>query len=259
MTNLDSILKKQRHYFANKGPSHQGYGFSSCPVWMWELDYKESWVTKNWCFWTVLLEKTLESALDCKEIQPFHSSWDQSWVFNGGTDVEAETPILWPSDVESWLIWKYSDAAKDWGQEEKGTTEDEMVEWRHWHNGCGFVWTPGVGDGQGGLSCCGSWSRRGLDTTERLNWTNLNRREKLMINCCCQCSVAKSCSTVCDPMDCSPPGSYILGISQARILKGDDISFQCIFLTQGLNPCLLRGRQILYHGDTWEVCDKLWH
>ena len=94
MTNLDSILKKRRHYFANKGPSSQGYGFSSGHVWMWELDYKESWVLKNWCFWTVMLEKTLESPLDCKEIQPVHSKGDQSWVFIGRTDVEAETPVL---------------------------------------------------------------------------------------------------------------------------------------------------------------------
>ena len=119
-------IKKQRHYFANKGPSSQGYGFSSSHVWMWQLDNKESWVQKNWCIWTVVLEKTLESPLDCKEIQPVHPK-DQSWVFIGRTDVEAETPILWPPNVKSWLIWKDPDAGKDWGQEEKGTTEDEMV------------------------------------------------------------------------------------------------------------------------------------
>ena len=99
-------IKKQRHYFANKGPSSQGYGFSSVNVWMWELDYKESWAPKNWCFWTVVLEKTLESPLECKEIQPVHSKGDKSWVFIGRTDVEAETPLLWPPDVKSWLIWK---------------------------------------------------------------------------------------------------------------------------------------------------------
>ena len=113
-------IKKQRHYFANKGPSSQGYGFSSSHVWMWELDYKESWALNNWCFWTVVLEKTLESPLDCKEIQPVHPKGDQFWVFIGGTDVEAETPVLWPPDAESWLIWKDPDARKDWGQEERG-------------------------------------------------------------------------------------------------------------------------------------------
>ena len=105
-------IKKQRHYFANKDPSSQSYGFSSCHVWMWELDHKESWALKNWCFWTVVLEKTLESPLDCKEIQPVHPKGDQSWVFIGKTDVEPETPILWPPDVKSWLIWKDPDAGK---------------------------------------------------------------------------------------------------------------------------------------------------
>ena len=138
---------------------------------MWELDYKEGWEQKNWCFWTVVLEKTLESPLDCKEILPVHPKGDQSWVFIGRTDVEAETPILWPHDAESWLIWKDPDAGKDWGQEEKGTTEDEMVGWHHQHNGYEFGWTLGVGDGQGGLVCCSSWGRKELDTTEQLNWT----------------------------------------------------------------------------------------
>ena len=119
-------IKKQRHYFAKKGPSSQGYGFSSGHVCMWELDYKESWAPENWCFWTVVLEKTLESPLDCKEIQPVHPKGDQSWVFMGQTDVEAEAPILWLPDAKSWLIGKDSDAGRDPGQEEKGTTEDEM-------------------------------------------------------------------------------------------------------------------------------------
>ena len=114
MTNLDSILKSQRHYFANKGPSSQGYTFSSGHVWMWELDYKESWVPKNWCFWTVVLEKTVESPLDCKEIQPVHPKGNQSWIFIGRTDGKAETPVLWPPDVKKWLIWKDPDAGKDW-------------------------------------------------------------------------------------------------------------------------------------------------
>ena len=114
------------------------YGFSSSHVWMWELDYKESWVPKNWCFWTVVLEKTLQCPLDCKEIQPIHPKGDRSWLFTVRTDAEAETPILWPPDAESWLFWKDPDAGKDWGQEKKGTTEDEMVGWHHRHNGHGF-------------------------------------------------------------------------------------------------------------------------
>ena len=165
-------IKKQRHYFAGKGPSSQSYGFSSSHVWMWELDYKESWEPKNWCFWTVVLEKTLESPLVCKEIQPVHPKGDQSWVIIGRTDVEAETPILWPPDAKSWLIWKDPDAGKDWGQEGKGTTEDEMVGWHHQLNGHGFGWTPGVDDGQGGLACCGSWGHKvGHDWATELNWT----------------------------------------------------------------------------------------
>ena len=135
MTNLDSILKSitLRHYFANKGPSSQGCGFSSSHIWMWELDCKKSWAPRNWCFWTVVLEKTLESPLDYKEIQPVHPKGDQSWLFIGRTDVEAETPILWPPDAKSWLNWEDPDAGKHWGWE-KGTTEDEMVGWHHWLN-----------------------------------------------------------------------------------------------------------------------------
>ena len=140
-------------------------------VWMWELDYKESWVQKNWCFWTVALEKTLGSPLDCKEIQPVHPKGDPSWVFIGRTDVEAETPVLWPPDAKSRLIGKDPDARKDWGQEEKGTTEDEMVGWHHRLDVHGFWWTLGVSDGQGGLACCGSWGCKESDTTEWLNWT----------------------------------------------------------------------------------------
>ena len=140
-------------------------------VWVWELDHKESWVLKNWCFWTMVLEKTLESPLDCKEIQPVHPEGGQSWVFIGRTDVEAETPILWPPHAKSWFIWKDSDAGRDWGQEEKGITEDEMTGWHHRLNGHGFGWTPGVGDGQGGLVFCGSWGRRvGHDWAAELNW-----------------------------------------------------------------------------------------
>ena len=143
---------------------------------MWELDCEESWAPKNWCLWTVVLEKTLESPLDCKEIQPVHSKGDQSWVFFGGNDAKAEALVLWPPHVNSWLIGKDSDAGRDWGQEEKGTTEDEMAGWHHWLNGHEFGWTPGVGDGQGGLGCCNSWGRRESDMTERLNWTETVRR-----------------------------------------------------------------------------------
>ena len=139
---------------------------------MWELDCEESWASKNWCFWTVVLEKTLESPLDCKEIQPVHSKGDQSWVFIGRTDAEAETLILWPPHAKSWLIGKDPDAGRDWGQEEKGTTEDEMTGWHHRLDGHESEWTLGVGDGQGGLACCDSWGRKESDTTERLNWTD---------------------------------------------------------------------------------------
>ena len=131
-------IKKQKHYFANKGLSIQGYGFSSGHVWMLELDYKESCAPKNWCFWTVILEKILESPLECKEIQLVHPGGDQSWVFIGRAGFEAETPIFWPPDAKSWLIWKDPAAGKDWRQEEKGMTEDEMVRWHHWLNGHEF-------------------------------------------------------------------------------------------------------------------------
>ena len=146
----------------------------------WELDCEESWVPKNWCFWTVVLEKTLEHPLNCKEIQPVHPKGDQSWVFIGRTDAEAETPVLWPPHAKSWLIWKDPDAGKDWGQEEKGTTEDEMVGWHHRLDGHGFGWTLGVGGGQGGLAGCGSRGRRvGHNWATELNWTvQLQRKQK---------------------------------------------------------------------------------
>ena len=140
---------------------------------MWELDCEESWAPKNWCFWTMVWEKTLESALDYKEIQPVHSKGGQSWVFFGRTDAKAETPILWPPHVKSWLIGKDPDAGRDWGQEEKGTTEYVMAGWHHQLDGHEFEWIPGVGDGQGGLVCCNSWGRKELDMTEWLNWTEL--------------------------------------------------------------------------------------
>ena len=139
-----------------------------------ELDHKESWAPKNWCFWTVVLEKTLESPLDCKDIKPVHPKGNQSWIFTGTTDAEAATPILWPPDVKNWLIGKDPDAGEDQRQEEKGTTEGEMARWHHGLDGCESEWTPGVGDGQGGLECCDSWGLKESDTTERLQWTELN-------------------------------------------------------------------------------------
>ena len=144
MTNLEHI-QKQRHYFSNKGLSSQSYGFSSGHVWMRGLDYKESWVPKNWYFWIMVLEKTLKSPLDCKEIQPVHPKGNQSWIFTERTDAETETPIPWPPDAKNWLIWEAPDAAKDWRQKEKGTTEDEMVGWHHQLNG--FEFEQMLGDG----------------------------------------------------------------------------------------------------------------
>ena len=141
---------------------------------MWELDSKESWVSKNWCFWTVVLEKTLESPLDCMEIQPVHPKGNQFWIFFERTDDEAETPILWPPEAKNWLIGKDPNAGRDWRQEEKGTTEDEIVGWHHWLNGHEFEQAPGVDDGQGSLACCSPWSRKESDMTECLNWTELN-------------------------------------------------------------------------------------
>ena len=169
-------IKKQRHYFAetfiDKGLSSQSYGFSSSHVWLWELDHKESWVSKNWCFWTVVLEKTLESPLDSKEIKPVHPKGNQSWIFIGRTDAEAEAPILWLPDAKKWFTGKDSNAGQDWRQEEKGTTEDEMFGWHHWLDGHEFKQAPGVGDGQGNLACCSPWGRKDSDTTEQLNWTD---------------------------------------------------------------------------------------
>ena len=146
----------------------------------YELGYKETWAPKNSCFWAVMLEKTLESPLDCKEIQPVHPKGDQSWVFIGRTDVEAETPILWPPHVNSWLIGKDPDAGRDWGQEEEGMTEDEMAGWYHPLNGHEFEWTLGVGDGQGGLACCSPWGHKESDTTEWLNWTECDYRFRIL-------------------------------------------------------------------------------
>ena len=149
---------------------------------MWELDYKKSWRPKTWCFWTVVLENTLESPLDSKEIQPVHPKGDQSWVFIGRIDIEAETPVLWPPDAKSWLIGKDPDAGRDWEQVEKGMTEDEMAGWHHQLYAHEFGWTLGVGDGQGGLACCSSWGHKESYITEQLNWTELMDYMVMKIN-----------------------------------------------------------------------------
>ena len=167
---------KRETSFVLQSPSSQSYDFSSHPVWMWELDYKERWALKNWWFWTVVLEKSLESPLDCKEIQPVHPKGDQSWVFIGRTDVEAETPILWPPDVKNWLIWRDPDAWKDWGKEEWGTTEDETVGSHHrlqwtwvWVDSESWWWTgrPGV------LQSMGSQRVRHEWATELIDWFSI--------------------------------------------------------------------------------------
>ena len=173
MTNLESILKSRDITLSKNVHVSQSYDFSRSHVWMWELNYKESWAPKNWCFWTVVLEKTLASPLDHKEIQPVHPKGDQSRVFIGRTDAKADTPVLWPSVEKHWLIWKDPDAGKDWRQEDKGTTEDEIAGWYHWLNGQEFEKILGVGDGQGDLACCSPWGHKESGTTEWLNWTEL--------------------------------------------------------------------------------------
>ena len=174
-------MVNQTHYFANKRLSSQSYGFSNSHVWMWELDFKETWAPKNWCFWTLVLEKNLESPLrdscrllrDCEEIKPVHAKGNQPWIFIGRTDAEAESPILWPPGAKNWLIGKDPDAGKEWKQEEKGMTEDETVGWHHGLNGHEFEQAPGVGDGQGSLVSCNPWGRKELDMSEWLNWTEI--------------------------------------------------------------------------------------
>ena len=164
-----SIYNTYICYSVDQSLYSQSCAFSSDHVCMWELDYKESWAPENWCFWTVVLEKTLESPLDCKEIQPVHPKGDQSWVFIGRTDAEAETPVLWPPDKKSWLTGKDPDAGKGQGQEEKGTTEDEMVWWHQRLSGHEFEQGSGVGVGQGSLARCSPWGCKESDTTEQLN------------------------------------------------------------------------------------------
>ena len=162
-------IKKQRHYFANKGLFTQSYDFSSSHVWMWELDHKEGWVPKNWCFWTVVLEKTLESPLDSKGIKSISPKGNQPWIFIGRSDAKATAPILWPADVKKWLIRKDPDAGKDWRQDEKGMTEDEIVGWHHWLYIHEFEQALGDFEGQGSLACFSPWGQKEWDTTEQLN------------------------------------------------------------------------------------------
>ena len=208
---LHSILKAET-LLCHKGPSSQGYGFSSGHVWMWELDCEESWVPKNWCFWTVMLEKTLESPLDCKGIQPVHPKGDQSWIFIGRMDVEAETPILWSPDVKNWLLGKDPNSGKDWRQEEKGITEDEMVGWHHRLHGHESEQAPGAGGGQESLVCCSPWGHKESDTTERLNWTELNEAKTMW-------SLFKGMRNTTDLMQ-PPPQTWIINpTTSASLLK----------------------------------------
>ena len=231
---------------------------------------------EEFCFWTVVFEKTLESPLDCKEIQPVHPK-DQSWVFFGRTDFEAETPTLWPPDAQSGLSWKDPDAGKDWEQEEKGITENEMVGWHHWLNRHGFGWTLGVSDGQGALVCCSSWGHKELYMTERLNWTELIREKNLKNNiykyvcvCVCVCVCIHVCLCVLSHFsqiqlfatlwDFSPPG-YSPWDSPGKNTRGGCHAFlQGILLTQRSNPYLFHSRQILFCWVTWEdhICTYIY-
>ena len=177
MTNLDRILKSRD--IADKGPSSQSYGFSSSYVCMWELDHKEGLTPKNWCFWTMVLEKTVESPLDCKEIKPVNPKGNQSWIFTGRTSSEAEAPVLWLPDVKSWLIGKDPDGGKDWGREEKGTTEDEMVGWHHQLYGHEFEWTLGDSEGQGSLMWYNPWVAKSPTRLINCTTTRLETLQKL--------------------------------------------------------------------------------
>jgi len=180
MSNLDSNIKKQRHHFANKGLSSQSYAFSSHHVWMWEVDHKEGWALKNWCFWTVVLEKTLESPMDSKEIKPVNPKGNQPWIFIERMDAKAETPIFWPPDTKRQLTRKDPDARKDWGQEEKGMTEDKMVGWHHQFNRHEFEQTLEDSGGQRSLS----WGIHGVtkSQTQLSDWKTRYTKMKSKIN-----------------------------------------------------------------------------
>ena len=187
MTNLDSILKSRDITLSIKVSSSQNYGFSSSHVWMWELYHKEKLSIEELMLLKFILEKTLESPLDCKEIKPVNPKGNQSWVFIGRTDAETETPILWPPHMKNWLFRKDPDAGKDWSQEEKGTTEDEMVGWHHRLDRHEFEQVPGVGDGQESLACCSPWGHKESNSTEWLNWTehtNLSSPTRYRKNLC---------------------------------------------------------------------------
>ena len=171
MTNLDSVLKSRDIYSTDKGPYSQGYGLPSGQVWLWELHHKEGKAPKTWCLLTVVLEKAPECPLDSKEIKPVDLKGDQPWILDRRTDVEAETPVFWSSDVNSWLIEKVPDAGKDWGQKEKKLSEDELAGWHHWCSGHELGQTSGDGEVQGGLVCCSSWGCKESEVTGQLNNT----------------------------------------------------------------------------------------
>ena len=216
-TNLDSILKSRDVTLPTKVHLVKAMVYSCSYVWTWELDCEESWVQKNWCFRAVVLEKTLESPLDCKEIQLVHPKGNQSWILIGSTDTKAEATILWPPDVKKWLIGKDSDAWKDWRQEEKGTTEDEMVGWHHRLDGHEFEPAPGADDEQGSQACCSPWVCKERDMTERLNWTV---HLKLFQSCLSSVKVAQSFQILCNPMNYT-----VHAILQAKILEWIAIPF----------------------------------
>ena len=208
---------EQRHHFANKDPHSQSYGFSSSYIRMWELDHKEVWALKKWCFQIVGLEKTLKSPLDCKEIKPVNTKRNQLCIFIGGTDVEAEAPILWPPHSKTWFIGKDTDAGRDWREKEKGVAEDKAVRWHHWLDGHGSQQI--LGDSEGSKF----WEM----VKDRDVWPiavhGLQRVGHSLVTEVSE--VAQSCPTLCDLMDCSLPGSSLHGILQARVLEWGAIAF----------------------------------